>query len=220
MLSSASTEVKPSSHFTDSNELDIKYDSSNEDGYHYRTSKLYERFRKEIEEGKFKATDKELNKLVLIPHFEPYDINYVPDVEPLAKAPTMTVKINEIEKNEPEKLNDIKSSSKIKSKQIYEKRMAKFYKAVQNDAQEHELSNAAELSMNRCLLEEKITTLMKHLIILRRQNEALNSHLLLLEKAKTQLTVQKQSLIESTLWQRREVRRMKNRAEIMCEQSQ
>lgn len=171
----------------------------------YNDSKLYQQFKQEVEQGKFKASDSDIKNLVLIPHFEPFDINYVPSEDPIHVNQSITKKIDAASKAEPKLVSGIKEATHAKSKKLYESQMNEYYKDIQLKSKSQQTINHIDLSMNRVLVTDSLNSLKKHLIILKNQNEALNSHILLLTKAKQQLTIQKQSLIQATKWQKREI---------------
>lgn len=181
-----------------------------------RMEEAYNQFREEVAAGKFKATDDDLENLILVPHFEPVEV-LVPSY-PLTPKPASKKKIppKNISKD---KLTDIKDKSKNKSKQIYAKKMRNYMSDLMNQSISQDENNDSKEratktpkktyitipKMDRDELEVQYINLEHNLNILIRQNEALNSHLLLLEKAKSQLSIQKNSLIEVTNWQRKAI---------------
>lgn len=130
------------------------------------------------------------------------------------------MKIESVSKNEPEKFSHIKHRSHLKSKRIYEQRMKKYYSAVHEQTKEIIEEHGDDVSRNRVLITENLKNLKKHFIELHKQNEALNSHVLLLNKALQQLTIQKQSLIQATIWQKRQIAKIQSKQALACYQSQ
>ena len=62
-------------------------------------------------------------------------------------------------------------------------------------------------------LQESLTRIKKHVQSIQQQNEALSQHLLLLTKAKQQLELSKACLIQSTEWQKGEIKKYKRSLE-------
>ena len=177
---------------------------------------VYLQFKKDIESGKFEATDEDVKRLVLIPHFDPPDLDLTGELE--NTTTTARRKINKPKQLSNKEFFDIQNKSKTRAEIIYDRRMKQYYDRVRDSTKMLDgRSNSSAGSIKAMAftdaqkdkLQESLARIKKHVQSIQQQNEALSQHLLLLNTAKKQLLLNKNCLIQSTEWERGEIEKYK-----------
>ena len=170
----------------------------------------YLQFKQDVASGKFEATDDDVKKLLLIPHFDPPDLDLrgeeTPAVAPAKKKTRKPKTLTQIE------LYEIREHSKSRAAKIYDKRMGKYYKNLHKVIEGNNVSSESSFSFQTATkekLQDGLLSLKKDVLSIQQQNEALAAHLLLLEKAKQQLILSRNCLINGMKWKQKEIQKCK-----------
>ena len=180
---------------------------------------VYTQYKEDVANGKFEATEEDVKKLKLIPHFDPPNIDLSGD----PRGNTFTIKkmVSKPKHLSNEDFFSLQSKAKSRAALIYERRMKPYYDKMKLDTKKLSQQNFSSLSAaqrvmsfseaQRDQLQENLDVLKKNLQSIQQQNAALTAHLLLLNKAKQQLELSKNCLIQSTEWYRKEIDNFKKR---------
>ena len=89
---------------------------------------VYIQYKKDIEDGKFEATDEDVKRLVLIPHFDPPDLDLTGEQENVTTSTRR--KMNKPKVISNQEYFDIQNKSKTRAEIIYDRRMKPYYDRV------------------------------------------------------------------------------------------
>ena len=174
--------------------------------------KVYQQLKESMASGMFEATDEDVEKMVLIPHFDPPDLDFTgeqdvsvqPSKKKIEKPKEMSAKV----------FYTVQSKARSKAEKIYDNRMKKYYDRMKRSTQDIDpdklnsgINSFYFREDQKDKLIESLTSLKKQVQVIQQQNAALSQHLLLLSKAKKQLETHVESTKSSTEWGRQQVKK-------------
>jgi hypothetical protein len=152
---------------------------------------LYTDFKNEVAQGKWNPSQEDVDKLFLVPHFDPSGLAEL-DTELLLPDGRFRTRLASLNPAQQEKL---KSRARNRARHSYEKAFGKVQGL--NSPEEENLGDDSYQNLKKAV--QKLATKVHNIDY---QNEILTGHLELLQRAKEQLECQAQCAIEAIKWKR------------------